>query len=429
MKKFFIASFIFIFQNVIAQNEPRDYSNILNSISPKVIEWRRYFHQNPELSNREFKTQEKIFNYLQSLGLEPKKIAKTGVMAVLKTGKPGPNIALRADIDALPVEERNNLSFKSIVSTTYNSQKVNVMHACGHDAHIAMLMGAATVLCKLKSELSGNVIFLFQPAEEGAPNGEEGGAKLMIKEGCLQNPKPDAVFGIHIESFGDNGKIYYKPEAFMASADLFTIKVKGKQSHGAYPWNSIDPIVISAQIIQALQNIVSRQTNIVKAPVVITVGKINSGIRFNIIPEDATMEGTIRTLDSKMRLDVLDKIRTTATNIAAASGALVDINFENKTLVTYNNPKLVEKSLPSLQIAAGGKENLIPWLWETGAEDFSFYGENIPAFFFYLGARDPNIAMEQAPSHHTPDFYIDDSKLDVGVKAFCQLVMDYGKSK
>lgn len=429
MKKILIFIFVLIFHQAISQNDSKQYNNLITSVSSKVVEWRRNFHQNPELSNREFKTQETVFNYLQSLGLEPKKIAKTGVIAILKTGKPGPNIALRADMDALPVEERNNLSFKSIATTTYNNQQVNIMHACGHDAHIAMLMGAGTVLSKLKNELTGNIIFLFQPAEEGAPNGEEGGAKLMIKEGCLQNPKPDAVFGIHIESYGDNGKIYYKPEAFMASADLFTIKVRGKQSHGAYPWNSVDPIVVSAQIIQALQNIVSRQTNIVKAPVVITVGKINSGVRFNIIPEDATMEGTIRTLDSKMRLDVLDRIRKTATNIAAANGATVDVNFENKTLVTYNNPKLVEKSLPSLQIAAGGKENVIPWLWETGAEDFSFYGENIPAFFFYLGARDPNTTMEQAPSHHTPDFYIDDSKLDVGVKAFCQLVLDYGKTK
>ena len=410
-----------------AQLQPKNYNNLVEQELKKVVEWRRDFHQNPELSNREFKTQEKVFNHLQSLGIEARKLAKTGVVGILRTNKPGPTIALRADMDALPVKERNNLSFKSTVKTIYNNDTVGVMHACGHDAHIAMLMGTAEVLSKLKNELTGTIVFLFQPAEEGSPNGEEGGAKLMVKEGCLTNPKPDAVFGIHIESFGDNGKIYYKSGAFMASADLFTIKVKGKQSHGAYPWDGVDPIVVSAQIIQGLQTIVSRQMDISKSPVVVTVGKINSGVRFNIIPEEAMMEGTIRTLDSKMRLSVFDKIRTTATNIAAASGATVEVNFENKTLVTYNDPKLVEKSLSSLQIAAGGKENVLPWTWVMGAEDFSFYGENVPSFFFYLGARNPAIKMEEAPSHHTPDFYIDDSKLDVGVKAFCQLVFDYGK--
>jgi amidohydrolase len=427
MKKIFPICSLLISSISFAQHQPKNYSNIITTELHKVIEWRRDFHLNPELSNREFKTQEKVFIHLQSLGIEVRKLAKTGVVGILKTNKPGPTIALRADMDALPVEERNNLSFKSTIKTMYNGSSVGVMHACGHDAHTAMLMGAAEVLSKLKNELTGTIVFLFQPAEEGAPSGEEGGAKLMIKEGCLDNPKPDVVFGIHIESFGDNGKIYYKPGAFMASADLFTIKVKGKQTHGAYPWDGVDPIVVSAQIIEGLQTIVSRQTDITKAPVVISVGKINSGIRFNIIPEEAMMEGTIRTLDSKMRLAVFDKIKTTATNIAAASGATVEVNFDNKTLVTYNDPKLVEKSLPSLQIAAGGKENLLPWTWVMGAEDFSFYGENIPSFFFYLGARNEKIKMEDAPSHHTPDFYIEDNKLDIGVKAFCQLVFDYGK--
>ena len=429
MKKILFTYFGLLVSTAFSQSQPKNYTNLVEKELKKVIEWRRDLHQNPELSNREFRTQEKVFNHLQNLGIEARKLAKTGVVGILRTNKPGPVIALRADMDALPVEERNNLSFKSTVKTTYNGSTVGVMHACGHDAHVAMLMGTAEVLSKLKNELNGTIVFLFQPAEEGAPNGEEGGAKLMIKEGCLDNPKPDAVFGIHIESFGDNGKIYYKPEAFMASADLFTIKVKGKQSHGAYPWDGVDPIVVSAQIIQGLQTIVSRQSDLTKAPVVISVGKINSGVRFNIIPEEAMMEGTIRTLDSKMRLAVFDKIKTTATNIAAASSATVEVNFETKTLVTYNNPKLVEKSLSSLQIAAGGKENVLPWTWVMGAEDFSFYGENIPAFFFYLGARNPTLKMEEAPSHHTPDFYIDDSKLDFGIKAFCQLVFDYGKNK
>jgi amidohydrolase len=427
MKQIFPLCCLFISFISFAQYQPKNYSNIVATELPKVIAWRRDFHQNPELSNREFKTQEKVFKHLQSLGIEVRKLAKTGIVGILKTNKPGPTIALRADMDALPVEERNNLTFKSTTKTVYNGSNVGVMHACGHDAHTAMLMGTAEVLCKLKNELTGTIIFLFQPAEEGAPTGEDGGAKLMIKEGCLENPKPDAVFGIHIESFGDNGKIYYKPGAFMASADLFTIKVKGKQTHGAYPWDGVDPIVVSAQIIEGLQTIVSRQTDITKAPVVISVGKINSGVRFNIIPEEAIMEGTIRTLDSKMRLAVFDKVKITATNIAAASGATVEVNFDNKTLVTYNDPKLVEKSLQSLQIATGGKENVLPWTWVMGAEDFSFYGENIPSFFFYLGARNEKIKMEDAPSHHTPDFYIEDNKLDVGVKAFCQLVFDYKK--
>jgi amidohydrolase len=289
MKKIFPICSLLISSISFAQHQPKNYSNIITTELHKVIEWRRDFHLNPELSNREFKTQEKVFIHLQSLGIEVRKLAKTGVVGILKTNKPGPTIALRADMDALPVEERNNLSFKSTIKTMYNGSSVGVMHACGHDAHTAMLMGAAEVLSKLKNELTRTIVFLFQPAEEGAPSGEEGGAKLMIKEGCLDNPKPDVVFGIHIESFGDNGKIYYKPGAFMASADLFTIKVKGKQTHGAYPWDGVDPIVVSAQIIEGLQTIVSRQTDITKAPVVISVGKINSGIRFNIIPEESMM--------------------------------------------------------------------------------------------------------------------------------------------
>ena len=428
MKKFFtILIGLFLSTFIFCQTQPKNYLQTVNEILPSVVEWRRDFHQHPELSNREYNTQEKIYTYLKSLGLEVTKIAKTGVKAVLKTNKAGATIALRADIDALPVEERNDLSFKSTTVAKYNGADVHVMHACGHDAHTAMLMGTAAVLTKLKNDISGTVVFLFQPAEEGAPDGEEGGAPLMIKEGALENPKPDVIFGIHIESFGDNGKIYYKPEAFMASADLFSIKVKGKQSHGAYPWEGIDPIYVSAQIIQALQGIVGRQVDLSKAPVVITIGKINSGVRFNIVPEETYMEGTIRTLDAKMRLAVWDKIKKTATDIAAASGATVDVNFENKTLVTYNNPLLVEKSLPALQIAVGGKQNVVPWTWVMGAEDFSFYGEKIPSFFFYLGARNPKLSMEEAPSHHTPDFYIDDSKLDVGIKAFCQLIFDFKK--
>jgi amidohydrolase len=346
----------------------------------------------------------------------------------LKGGKPGSVIALRADIDALPVTERNNLPFKSVTTTDYNGQNVGVMHACGHDSHISMLLGTAEVMSKMKNDLPGTVVFLFQPAEEGAPGTEEGGAALMVKQGVLDNPKVDAVFGIHIESWADLGKIYYKPEAFMASSDWFTIKVKGKQTHGADPWKGIDPIVVSTEIIQNLQTIVSRQMDLTQAPVIITVGKINAGVRPNIIPEEAILEGTIRTLDSKMQKEVHERIRKTAKNVAAIYGASVEVSIDTKTLVTYNYPKLVAQSLPAITKALG-ENNVVPYHWVTGAEDFSFYGTKAPSFFMYLGARDPKVTMEQASAHHTPDFYIDDSRLDAGIRTFCQLVFDYGKKK
>ncbi|MES2371583.1 MAG: amidohydrolase [Bacteroidota bacterium] len=428
MKK--LLSFCFILSTAAsAQELPASYNGLIAAELPKVIEWRRYFHQNPELSNREFNTAKKIEAHLKQLGIDTRIVAGTGVVGVLKGGKPGPVVALRADIDGLPVTERNTLPFKSVATTDYNGQKVGVMHACGHDSHIAMLMGTAEVLTKMKADVPGTVVFLFQPAEEGPPGTEEGGAPLMIKQGALDNPKPDAVFGIHIESFGDNGKIYYKPGAFMASSDWFTIKVKGKQSHGADPWKGIDPIVVSSQIIQNLQTIVSRQMDLTQAPVIITVGKINAGVRPNIIPEEAVMEGTIRTLDSKMQKEVHERIRNTVKNIAEVYGATAEVTIDTKTLVTYNDPKLVAQSLPSLQKAAGGENNVVPYHWVTGAEDFSFYGAKAPSFFFYLGARNPSLKMEDAPAHHTPDFYIDDSKLDVGVKTFCQLVFDFAKAK
>jgi amidohydrolase len=428
MKK--IVSFCLLFPLVsFAQNLPAGYEQLVKDETPKVVEWRRYFHQNPELSNREFNTSKKIEAYLNQLGIETRIVAGTGVVGVLKGGKPGPVVALRADIDALPVTERNSLPFKSTVTTEYNGQQVGVMHACGHDSHIAMLMGTAEVLTKMKNDVPGTVVFLFQPAEEGPPGKEEGGAPLMIKQGALDNPKVEAVFGMHIEDALDLGKIYYKPGAFMASSDWFTIKIKGRQSHGADPWKGIDPIVVSSEIIQNLQTIVSRQMDITQAPVIITVGKISAGVRPNIIPEEAVMEGTIRTLDGKMQKEVHERIRNAVKNIAAAYGATAEVNIDTKTLVTYNDPKLVAQSLPSLQKAAGGDNNVLSMHWVTGAEDFSFYGTKAPAFFFYLGARTSSFTEENAPAHHTPDFLIDDSKLDVGVKAFCQLVFDYAKLK
>jgi len=401
----------------------------VKDVMPKVIEWRRHFHQNPELSTREYKTSAFVADYLKSLGLEVKyPFAKTGIVAILKGGRPGPTIALRADMDALPITERVDLPFKSTVTDTLNDQTVGVMHACGHDAHTAMLMGAATVLSKMKSDITGTIVFLFQPAEEGAPAGVEAGAPLMVKEGALDDPKVEAVFGLHIISNIEAGKIEYKPGSFMASSDWFTITVKGKGSHGAMPWLSVDPIVVSSQIIQALQTIVSRQEDITKAPVIISVGSINSGNRPNIIPEQSVLTGTIRTLDSKMRKDVLERIRRTVESVAASAGATAQINFDEKTLVTYNDSTLVNKTLPALQ-AAAGKENVVQSNWVTTSEDFSYYAEKAPAFFFFLGGMPKGNDPAKAPAHHTADFYLDESGFDVGVKAFCEIVFNYASLK
>ena len=401
----------------------------VRDIIPKVVEWRRHFHQNPELSTREYKTSSLVAEYLKTLGLEVKyPFAKTGVVAILKGGKPGPTIALRADMDALPLTEKVDLPFKSVVKDTLNNQTVGVMHACGHDAHTAMLMGAATVLSKMKKEVPGTVVFLFQPAEEGVPEGVEAGAPLMVKDGALDNPKAEAVFGLHIQSTIEVGKIEYKPGAFLASSDWFTITVTGKGSHGALPWMGIDPIVVSAQIIQALQTIVSRQEDIRQAPVVITIGSINSGNRPNIIPAQAVLTGTIRTLDSKVRKDVVERMQRTVESIAASAGATATISFDEKTLVTYNDPALVQSTLPALQSAAG-KQNVVESNWYTYSEDFSYYATKAPSFFFYLGGMPKGNDPAKAPAHHTADFYIDESGFDVGVKAFCEIVFNPGRLK
>ncbi len=429
MRKYFFLGFCSLPFFISAQISSTTIEKSAKDVNDSVVAWRRHLHQFPELSNREFNTMKYIVSKLEGLGLEIKSgVAKTGVVAILKGGKPGPVVALRADIDGLPVIERQNLPFKSNVTSEYGGQKVGVMHACGHDTHTAMLLGTATALSKMKKDVPGTVVFIFQPAEEGAPGTEEGGAPLMIKEGVMSDPKVDAIFGIHINAQTEIGTIKYKSGSVMASSDWFTIKVKGKQSHGSQPWSGIDPIVVAAQIINGLQTVVSRQSELTKAPVVITVGKINAGVRSNIIPEELTMEGTIRTLDSKMQKDVHERMRITATKIAEASGATVDFNVDTKTLVTYNDPTLVTMMLPSLE-AATGKGNLIASDWTTGAEDFSYYGEKAPAFFFFLGGMPKGQDPQKTPAHHTPDFFIDDSKLDVGVKAFIHLVFDYAKLK
>lgn len=429
MKQIFLSISLLATLTASAQQLPATYPQLVKDITPKLVEWRRHFHQNPELSNREFKTGAFIADYLKSIGLDVKtNVAKTGVVAILKGGKPGPVVALRADIDALPVTERTPIPFASKVTTSFNGQQVGVMHACGHDSHTSILMGTATVLKKMQAEVPGTIVFLFQPAEEGAPDNEEGGAALMVKEGVLDNPKVEAVFGLHINSTVPAGQIQYKSGSFMASSDWFRIKVKGKGAHGSKPWQGVDPIATSSLIIEGLQHIVSRQSELTKAPVVISVGSIHSGVRNNIIPEDCEMLGTIRTLDSKMQQEVHERIRNTVQHIAAANGATAEVMIDTKTLVTYNDPELVKKTLPFLETAAG-KGNVVERDWDTGAEDFSFYGAKVPAFFFYLGGMPKGQDPLKAAPHHTPDFYIDESGFDLGVKAFCQLVFDYAKSK
>jgi amidohydrolase len=430
MRKIFLSLLVLVTISSVAQDLPKNYASLLKEVEPELIAWRRHFHEFPELSNREVNTGKYIADFLKTLpNLEVRyPVAKTGVVAVLKGGKPGAVIALRADIDALPVYERVAIPFASKVTTEFNGQKVSVMHACGHDSHTAMLMATAKMLSAMQKEVPGTIVFLFQPAEEGAPENEEGGAPLMIKEGALDNPKVEAVFGIHISSQTPVGTIKYKSGAFMASSDWFTIKVNGKGSHGSQPWGGVDPIAASAQIIEGLQHIVSRQMDLTTAPLVITVGTINSGVRSNIIPETAEMTGTIRTLDSKMQEEVHERIKHTAKTIAQSSGATADVTIDTKTLVTYNDPALVKKTLPSL-IKAAGDENVSESTWVTGAEDFSFFAAKAPSFFFNLGGMPKGTDPKKAGPHHTPDFYLDESGFIVGVKAFCQLVFDYSKTK
>ena len=430
----FLILMLFCKRNLQAQAlaTGQNFTKIIESkaaaLQEKTVQWRRHLHQYPELGNREFKTAAYIAKHLRSLGLTIQTgVAYTGIVAVLVGGKPGPVIALRADIDALPVYERNALSFCSKDSSDYLGQKLPVMHACGHDAHTAILMATAELLVSMKKDISGTVKFIFQPAEEGAPGTEEGGAKLMVKEGVLQNPKVDVIFGLHINSLLNNNLLGYKSGSFMAAADWVSIKVNGKGSHGSAPWYGVDPIAVSAQIVQGLQNIVSRQMELTKAPVVITIGKIHGGVRQNIIPEFVLLEGTIRTLDSAMQIDVQKRLKLTAEKIAEANGASAIVSFDTKTLVTYNTPWLVTKMLPSLQKASGSVP-LQEMDWTTGAEDFSYFGEKIPSFFFNLGGKPLTTPKDKAAPHHTPDFYITDDNLQLGVKAFCNLVFDYGKN-
>lgn len=393
------------------------------SVENKVIEWRRDFHQHPELSNREYKTAEKIAAHLKSLGIEVQTgVAKTGVVGILKGNLPGKVVALRADIDALPVVERNDLPYKSTVTAEFLGEKVGVMHACGHDTHTAILMGVAEVLSKNKDQIKGTVKFIFQPAEEGAPPGEEGGASLMIKEGVMENPKVDAIFGLHINSATPVGTIRYKSGGTMAAAQRFVINVKGKQSHGSQPWSGVDPIVISAKIIDGLQTIISREAELTNEAAVITVGKINSGVRFNIIPESAEMIGTIRTLDYDMQALINRRMKEMVPALAKAYGGDATIEITNSTEITFNDPDLVAQMLPTIEKVAGA-DNVLPQKAVTGAEDFSYFQKVAPGFYFFLGGMTPG--NKDAFPHHTPDFKIDDSGLLLGVKTLTQMSLDY----
>ncbi len=415
----------FTYVSLPAQDIKKQVDQFADAVEEKVISWRRDFHQHPELSNREFETSAKIAAHLEELGMEVQTgIAHTGVVGILKGVKDKPVIGLRADIDALPVRERVDVPFASTVEAVYNEQKVGVMHACGHDTHIAILMGVAEVMTKLKDQIPGTIKFIFQPAEEGAPAGEEGGAKLMVEEGVLEDPAVDVIFGLHINSLTDVGQIKYKPGATLAAADKFTIKVKGKQTHGSSPWTGADPIVSSAMIINGLQTIISRQTELTKEAAVISVGSIHGGVRNNIIPEEVEMIGTIRTLDDEMQDIIHEKIEIVATNIAKSQGTTAEVHIQRGYPVTYNEPALTKQMLPSLQEAAG-KENVILIPPITGAEDFSYYQRKVPGVFFFLGGKSLDVPVAEAAPHHTPDFYIDESGFKLGIRALSYLTLDY----
>ena len=411
--------------SAFGQKNDEKISKLSDKIEQKVIEWRRHVHQNPELSNREFETAKYIETHLRNLGISVQTgVAKTGVVGILKGKKPGKVVALRADIDALPVTERNDLPFKSNVRSTYNGKETGVMHACGHDSHVAILMGVAEVLSQMKSELHGTIKFIFQPAEEGAPKGEEGGAELMVKEGVLKNPDVDAIFGLHIAAGLDAGKITYKSGGIMAASQSYQIDVMGKQAHGSRPWASVDPIVASAQIINGLQTIISRESELTKEGAVITVGMINAGIRSNIIPEKATIVGTIRTLDYGMQDFINKRMKEMVPDIAKAFRAEASIEIDKGYPITFNHIELTSQMLPTLQRIAL-KENVIEVDAITGAEDFSFFQQKVPGLYFFLGGKPLDLSPEKAAGHHTPDFILDESGFILGVKTLSALALDY----
>jgi amidohydrolase len=393
-------------------------------IEQKVISWRRDFHQHPELSNREFRTSKIIAEHLRKLGLEVQtEIAFTGVIGILRGKKETPVVALRADMDALPVTEALDLPFASNVKTTFENKEVGVMHACGHDAHMAMLLGAAKVLSSMRENLPGTVKFIFQPAEEGAPASEEGGAELMIKQGVLENPKPDAIFGLHVFPF-HVGKIQYRPGPIMAAVDGLRIIIRGKQTHGAIPWGGVDPIVVASQIVLGLQTIVSRQIDITKAPAVISIGSIHGGVRSNIVPNQVELIGTIRTFDPGVQKDIHKRIKGTAINIALAAGATAEVTINPGYPVTINDPELTERMIPILESVVG-KNNVTSISPRTVAEDFSYYQQKIPGMFFFLGIALKDADLTKVAQNHSPYFYVDESALIIGVRVMANLAVHY----
>jgi len=426
-KKHILLAFIMLLSFPKLNAQSNNLERNFKDIEQKVIDWRRDIHQNPELGNREFRTAALVAKHLQSLGIEVQtKVGITGVVGVLKGGQPGPVVALRADMDALPVLERTPISFASKATTFYEGKETAVMHACGHDSHVAILMGVAEILSGMQKELKGTVKFIFQPAEEGAPKGEEGGAELMVKEGALNNPKVDVIFGLHINAQVEVGKITYRPGGMFAGVGDMKITVKGKSSHGAEPWSSVDPIVVSAQIINNFQTIVSRNVNVTKNAAVVTIGAIHGGNRSNIIPEQVEMLGTVRTLSEADEKLVFERIRQIVTKTAEANGteATLELPYSSHYPVTFNNIALTAKMLPSLQKSTGA-ENVVLVPAETGAEDFSFFANEVPGFYFYVGALPKGKDPETSAPHHTPEFYLDESGFITGVSAMVNLVVDY----
>ena len=390
----------------------------------KVVTWRRDLHAHPELGNREFETSKKIAAHLTALGLEVRTgVAKTGVVGLLRGGKPGPVVALRSDMDALPVVEETGLPFASTVKAEYNGREVGVMHACGHDFHMSMLMGAAEVLAGMKADLAGTVVFIFQPAEEGAPAGEQGGADVMVREGVLDNPKVDAIFGLHVFPKA-LGSIEYRPRGIMAASDTFSITVRGRQTHGAMPASGIDPIVVGSQIVLALQTIISRQIDLTTAPAVVTVGTFEGGNRFNIIPDAVTMTGTIRTFDADMQAQIHARIKRTAESIAAAAGATAEVTIDVGNPVTWNDPDLAQRMAPSLERVAGARFNPNGQPTTT-AEDFAWYQKQVPGLFFFLGTAPEGADLATEPANHSPRFNPDERALLTGVRALASLAVDY----
>jgi amidohydrolase len=396
------------------------------SVLPKVVSWRRDLHQHPELGNREVRTAKVIADHLGALGLEVRTgVAHTGVVGLLRGPRPGPVVALRADMDALPVTEESDLPFRSTARATYyDGQEVGVMHACGHDLHMAILMGVAEVLTGMRSELPGAVKFIFQPAEEGPPAGEEGGAGLMIKEGVLEYPEVDAIFGLHVFAGHEVGAVAYRPGGIMAAADALEITVRGRQTHGARPWSGVDPIVVSSQIVLALQTIPSRQAAITKAPAVVTIGRIQGGNRGNIIPDTVTMVGTIRTFDAAMQKDVHERVRRTATRIAESAGATAEVRIAEQNPVTFNDLALTARMEPTLRRVAGDKLHPNAEVTTT-AEDFALYQQRVPGLYFFVGVTPPGVDPSAVAYNHSPRFLADEGALIVGMRALAHLAVDF----